>query len=167
MASGKLRGRLPGAPPALPRTFILAECRMRSEHARHSTSCKWLIRQESCNKIEVFSAFSSMPHQWRSRPEHHRNRTRLLFRVRTASWIDGSALPSARSAVRPVREATSPEQPLPLTQALKWRGVDISTASAISRDAPDFSRFAALVAAYPDRRRRRRSSEIGLKCRHG
>ena len=36
----------------------------------------------------------------------------------------------------------------------------------IGRDAPDFNRFAALVAAYPDRRRRRRSSDIKLRCRY-
>jgi hypothetical protein len=51
-----------------------------------------------------------------------------------------------------------------LAQALKPRGEDTQTAIARGRNAPDFRCLAAWVAAYPDRRRRRRSSEIAIRC---
>jgi hypothetical protein len=62
---------------------------------------------------------------------------------------------------------TELDNPSTLTQVLKWRGDDFCAASAIGRDAPDFIRFAAWVAAYPGRRRRRLRSEIRLIFQRG
>jgi len=42
-------------------------------------------------------------------------------------------------------------QTLPLVQALKQRGKYFAAALHHRSDAPDFSRFAAWVAVYPDR----------------
>ena len=74
---------------------------------------------------------------------------------------------------RPIRQERGELLPLPLAQTLKPRREDSAAAITSGRDAPDFSRFAAWVAAYPDRRRWRRSSAMksakaevrSLRCR--